>query len=291
MSGRSSVTRQIRFGALATLLAASVLATVGNASVGAQQRPTCEGRPATIIGTPGRDIIEGTPGIDVIVGLGGNDYIRGKGGVDFICGGDGNDTILGGPGSDVIRGGRNKDRIKGGPGLNWIYGDGGSDRLVGGPDPDRLVGGRGRVDRLFGNGGNDRCLDADARTVRRTCENLDILPRCNALFVAPSFLSGSSVETDRNTGCQVITGILDPGQTHTFSFVSPTDADGYRISLDWTSYATGCPIMETANGLAQSCQGASLAATGGVAGKTITVTVGMGLRSGPYQITVYPQNR
>src|SRR6266567_2717501 len=39
--------------------------------------PTCDGRPATIVGTEGNDTIKGTPGRDVIVGLGGDDQIYG----------------------------------------------------------------------------------------------------------------------------------------------------------------------------------------------------------------------
>ncbi|MGZ5214522.1 MAG: hypothetical protein ACXWEN_12345, partial [Actinomycetota bacterium] len=42
--------------------------------------PTCQGQVATIVGTPGDDVITGTPGNDVIVGLGGNDVINGMGG-------------------------------------------------------------------------------------------------------------------------------------------------------------------------------------------------------------------
>jgi hypothetical protein len=40
----------------------------------------CNGRRATIIGTPGDDPIDGTVGNDVIAGLGGNDVVDGKGG-------------------------------------------------------------------------------------------------------------------------------------------------------------------------------------------------------------------
>ncbi|MFH0351182.1 MAG: hypothetical protein ACHBMF_04515 [Chromatiales bacterium] len=41
---------------------------------------TCNGLPATILGTFGQDTLVGTPGNDVIHGRGGNDTIRGLGG-------------------------------------------------------------------------------------------------------------------------------------------------------------------------------------------------------------------
>ena len=76
----------------------------------------CNGRRATIVGTPGDDIgtIDGTSGNDVISGLGGNDTIDGKGGNDLICGGDGNDTFLQGAapdGADVLIGGPGSDTV------------------------------------------------------------------------------------------------------------------------------------------------------------------------------------
>ena len=71
--------------------------------------PRCAGRPATIVGTSGRDTLRGTSGRDVIVGLGGNDVIEGRGGNDVLCGGRGRDTLRGGPGRDVVRGGPGRD--------------------------------------------------------------------------------------------------------------------------------------------------------------------------------------
>src|SRR5687767_10966359 len=50
--------------------------------------PTCAGKQATIVGTPGTDILTGTEANDVIVGGGGLDQIRGRGGDDVICAGD-----------------------------------------------------------------------------------------------------------------------------------------------------------------------------------------------------------
>jgi Ca2+-binding RTX toxin-like protein len=91
-----------------------------------QTTPTCDGKPATIVGTSGRDDLKGTPGPDVIVGLGGNDInIKGLGGNDVICGGKGwdflwgswgKDTLLGQAGRDAFDGGDGNDRCEGGEG-------------------------------------------------------------------------------------------------------------------------------------------------------------------------------
>ena len=65
---------------------------------------TCNGRPATIVGTLGNDTLFGTPGNDVIHGRGGNDIIRGLAGKDVICGGTGNDRLFGDQGNDHLDG-------------------------------------------------------------------------------------------------------------------------------------------------------------------------------------------
>jgi Ca2+-binding RTX toxin-like protein len=70
----------------------------------ATQRATasCDGHRATIVGTPGDDVIDGTGHADVIAGLGGSDIVRGRGGDDRICGGNGAARLYGGRGSDVV---------------------------------------------------------------------------------------------------------------------------------------------------------------------------------------------
>ena len=103
--------------------------------------PTCNGIPATIVGTDGDDKIKGTSGDDAIVGLGGNDRIDGKGGNDCIDGGDGNDRIKGDAGNDTLLGGDGDDRIDGGDGNDDLDGGDGLDRIDGGPDTDTCVNG------------------------------------------------------------------------------------------------------------------------------------------------------
>ena len=118
--------------------------------------PTCGGRPATHIGTPGDDVLVGTNGDDVMVGRGGNDVLRGRGGDDALCGGRGDDILSGGPGDDVLRGGRGHDDLRGGAGGDNLVGNEGDDLLRGGADADILRGGRG-LDICRGRDQRARC--------------------------------------------------------------------------------------------------------------------------------------
>lgn len=130
------------------LFIASTAWSVSSAVAG--QPPLCgrqgdfAGEPATIVGSPGDDVIEGTPEPDVISGLGGDDVIKGLGGYDRICGGRGADRLVndtadvahGGPGPDLIKGGssqwgnagddlmRGHATFRGGAGDDRIVGDG-----------------------------------------------------------------------------------------------------------------------------------------------------------------------
>ena len=120
---------------LVLLAAAGVGLSLSAPATGAT--PTCEGRTATIVGSPGDDVIMGTTKPDVIVGLGGDDMIDGQAGDDVICGNDGADTLLGGGGGDHLYGGRDGytrnaagyaltgDVLDGGPGDDVM--DGGFD--------------------------------------------------------------------------------------------------------------------------------------------------------------------
>jgi RTX calcium-binding nonapeptide repeat (4 copies) len=142
--------------------------------------PSCDGQPATKVGTAGKDKIVGTNGRDVIVALGGRDKISGKRGNDVICAGGGDDKVAAGDGDDVVkgedgndglRGGSGDDDISGGDGADSIWGDRGDDDLSGGAGRDRVKGGAGADeargedgnDGLFGNTGNDQLFGAEGR--------------------------------------------------------------------------------------------------------------------------------
>ena len=142
---------------IASVIAIVIIATnvVATGAASAQTRHTCRGHVATIVGTPGRDVINGTSGPDVIVGLGGNDVIRGRGGADIICGNGGNDTITGNGGSDTLDGGKGKDRILGKSGNDVIFGGSGKDVIRGAKGNDTIYGQKGK-DRIYGGSGSDR---------------------------------------------------------------------------------------------------------------------------------------
>lgn len=91
---------------------------------------SCNGVPATIVGSSGDDVLTGTSGNDVIHGLGGNDIINGAGGSDLICGGNGNDIIQGKAGNDKMYGGLGNDKLNGGPGNDVLSGGLGKDTAV-----------------------------------------------------------------------------------------------------------------------------------------------------------------
>ena len=118
-------------------------------------RPTCDGEPATIVGTDGEDALVGTNGSDVIVGLAGDDLIRGLDGDDLICGQDGDDLILAGAGDDTARGGSGADELRGGSGADELAAFRGDDLVGGGRMSDRIRGGSGN-DELHGHRGSDR---------------------------------------------------------------------------------------------------------------------------------------
>lgn len=104
----------------------------------------CNGRVATIVGTPDDDALFGTKYPDVIVGLGGNDVLVGASGNDTLCGGPGNDTLYGGKGRDYLYGGSGDDTINGQPGNDTLLGGLGTDRLTGNDGLDTCDGGVGQ---------------------------------------------------------------------------------------------------------------------------------------------------
>lgn len=120
----------------------------------------CRGIAASVVGTPGADVLVGTPGPDVIVAFGGSDRIAGLAGRDLICAGGGADRIGAGSAADRVFAGPGPDRLLGRGGPDLLKGSGGNDVLKGGPGSDRLRGGRGF----------DRCLPGPGLDSVRGCE-------------------------------------------------------------------------------------------------------------------------
>ncbi len=92
------------------------------------KRIRCAGRTATVLGTPGRDVLHGSFGPDVIATGAGRDRVAGGPGRDRICTGPGRDVISGGAGRDALVGGRGADRIRGGGGRDSCPGASAGDR-------------------------------------------------------------------------------------------------------------------------------------------------------------------
>jgi uncharacterized repeat protein (TIGR01451 family) len=76
--------------------------------------PTCRGKLATIVDTPGGGKLKGTFDRDVIAALGGNDRVTAGGAPDLVCAGKGADVVQGGRGEDELKGGRGRDILRGG---------------------------------------------------------------------------------------------------------------------------------------------------------------------------------
>ena len=109
--------------------------------------PTCQGRPATCVGTEGDDLLWGTEDDEVIMALAGDDAIHGDEGDDVICAGPGDDAVHGARGEDFIFGEEGNDLLFGAQGKDSLYGgDGDRDVLWGGPGLDYLDGGPGDRD-------------------------------------------------------------------------------------------------------------------------------------------------
>jgi hypothetical protein len=117
---------------LLCLVVAAPLLVAGSADAGqAEAAPTCQGRPATIVGQDYVDVV-GTEGDDVIVS-GGSQSIEALGGDDLICAA-GNDPFLeidAGPGEDVVDTTASLYRVVTDLGT-------GADRFAGGPKNDQV---------------------------------------------------------------------------------------------------------------------------------------------------------
>ena len=199
----------------AVAIGASVLvigAFVSSSGASAQDPPIC-GDPnvelflATLVGTPGPDVLIGTPGRDVIVGFAGDDRISGLNGNDVICGDEGNDVIEGGTGNDLLIGdsaeggpppfadsnGSNDDVIRGGGGNDTLAGLSGDDTLDGGSGNDTIIG-FGGEDDIDAGSGNDTAFGGPRNDVLRGGTGND---DCGATSVAMS--SGVRAETTSST--------------------------------------------------------------------------------------------
>lgn len=117
--------------------------------------PTCRNKKATILGTPGNDVLTGTPGNDVIRTFAGNDTVFAQDGKDLVCTNGGADTVNAGGKGDFVKGGGGPDLIKGRSGGDELRGNSGGDRLRGNGGPDLLAGGRG-FDSCRGGAGADQ---------------------------------------------------------------------------------------------------------------------------------------
>jgi Ca2+-binding RTX toxin-like protein len=181
--GRAFIMRALRGVAVVTVsVAALLLARAAPSQAASEPRPTCFGKAATIVGTPGPDWLDGGPD-DVVVGLGGDDILFGG----TVCGGVGNDSLTtgayslsnqldGGDGDDIIRGEAGAtDLLLGGAGNDYLADtndtdyedayDPGTDVMKGGPGDDRLISTAGR-NLVYGNAGNDYIVDfTHVRTV------------------------------------------------------------------------------------------------------------------------------
>jgi ABC-type transport system substrate-binding protein len=149
------------FGRRAVVASALLLISMTSAVGGARSAPPlkCDGRNATIIGTPGNDVLVGTKHNDVIAGLGGDDRIDGAGGNDILCGGDGLDTLdyASSPSAVTVdlgagtASGYGADRLVG---FENVVGSAFGDSLTGDSGDNTLTGGDGN-DTLAGAGGSD----------------------------------------------------------------------------------------------------------------------------------------
>lgn len=126
---RAPLLRTTATWAAAAALALSGVALTG-APVAAGAVPTCNGKPATIVGTSGDDEIEGTAGPDVVVAGAGRDTFYDLGGDDTICGGPGDDELDGGAGNDWVSGGPGNDHLTAQYGTDRLLGDDGDDNLA-----------------------------------------------------------------------------------------------------------------------------------------------------------------
>lgn len=144
-------------------------------ATGLQTTWTCDGVPATLVGTPGADSLTGTEGADVIVARQGDDTIRALGGDDLVCAGKGNDTVFGGGGFDILFGAQGNDSLYAANGSDGpLRADSRGARMFGGVGDD-LIFGSNRWDRMQGGPGNDELQGYEGRDWLRAGPNTDVV--------------------------------------------------------------------------------------------------------------------
>ena len=138
---------------------------------------------ATIVGSPGSDLLIGTGvgdliqgglGNDVLLGFSGDDTLEGGTGADILLGGSGNDTLRGDSGSDILLGGAGADELDGGQGNDVALGGAGGDRLRGESGDDLLLGGSGDDD-IGGGDGDDLLFGGTGEDALRGDDGDDVM--------------------------------------------------------------------------------------------------------------------
>ena len=248
--------------ALAVVMALGAVGAMApsNAAATAAADLECLGATATIVGTPGDDVIRGTNGRDVIVAGRGDDRINGRGGDDLICGRSGDDKILGGNGDDQVLGWRGEDLISGGSG---------NDRLLGGLQADKLLGGAGD-DVLVGGAASDEC---DGGTGANHLVQCEVTPN-----EAPTDLTLAPTAVPENKPAGTVVGTLsavdpDAGDTHTFTLVTGAGAsDNASFTISGSSLRTAAVLDHEATPT-RSIRVRATDAAGLLVEKTFTITV------------------
>lgn len=202
----------------ATALVAAGLVASGPATATPAPLPTCQAQPATIVGTPGDDVLRGTEKRDVIVALGGDDVIRGGAGDDVLCGGAGDDRILGQDGGDLMLGDEGRDRVDAGkahtgPQVNT---------LVGGPGRDQLVGSPGRKHDVvdYSTDPGPVRVDLTGRSNHRA--TTDVVRRVEVVI-------GSNGDDHIRVGAQAVMAMGGSDRVHGTGLVSDWTVDDLRL--------------------------------------------------------------
>jgi uncharacterized repeat protein (TIGR01451 family) len=136
---------------------------------------SCQGHPATIVGSASADTLTGTTGVDAIAALGGDDTVKALGGDDFLCGGAGDDSLNTGSGHNAANGGSGDDTLTGNTGIDTLRGGSGADTILASSGNDSLFGNDGD-DSLNGGLGTDACNGGSDTDTATACESVTGVP-------------------------------------------------------------------------------------------------------------------